>query len=75
MVIIVWYIPYRSKNSDIPSRWNFFSLRVPLRGLVQKKNTPTVTSHIPLFLGGVFFEQNVRVFECLFTGGYDIRLS
>ena len=28
----------------------------------QNKNTPTVTSHIPLFLGGVF-EQNVRVFE------------
>ena len=28
----------------------------------QKKNTPTVTSHIPLFFGGVF-EQNVRVFE------------
>jgi len=28
----------------------------------QKKNTPTVTSHIPLFFGGIF-EQNVRVFE------------
>jgi len=28
----------------------------------QKKNTPTATSQIPLFFGGVF-EQNVRVFE------------
>ena len=55
-------LKYSFKNSDIPSRWIFFYYEFPLRGLVSEKNTPTVTSQIPLFLGGVF-EQKVRVFE------------
>ncbi len=45
----------------------FFNYEFPLNGLVSKKNTPTVTSQIPLFFGGVF-EQNVRVFEACDPG-------
>ena len=53
---------YAYENSDIPSRWFFFHYEFPLMDWFQKKNTLTVTSHIPLFFGGVFL-QNVRVFE------------
>ena len=45
---------YSYKNSDIPSRWIFFHFGFPLMDWYPKKNTPTVTSHIPLFLGGYF---------------------
>ena len=54
-------------KSLIFHRDGIFFYKFPLPGLVSEKNTPTVTSQIPLFLGGylskMFGYLTTRVFE------------
>jgi len=69
-------LTYRRKNSDIPSRWNFFSLRVPLRGLVSEKKI-LLLSHLtyPSFCGGYLSKMLGYLRHARWNGGWIFFVS